>query len=292
MIEISIIVPVYNGSKYIDGFIDSIEKNTMDPSRFEVIFVDNGSTDNSVVKIVEVIKRLDGYNVRILECEKQGSSYAARNRGVREARGRILSFIDVDCILYRDYLSSVIKIVGEGISYAGHVEIVSEDTNVWEIFDAVIHMNNEDNAKKKRLVTANMCMGKKTFEEVGDFEEICSGGDYLYGEKLQKKGVKIIYTPEIGVHHPSRKTYAEVKNKLLRVAYGEGQIYFLKKRKRIRGIGIQILRILNLPKHIYITKKIVKRSGFRCIGEFNILYLYIKVKQIVAFMEGYNSINN
>ena len=81
------------------------------------------------------------------------------------------------------------------------------------------------------IVTANMCITKKTFEEAGNFEEVYSGGDYLYGEKLTRGDVEIIYAPEIKVFHPSRKTFSEIEQKLLRVSYGEGEIYALNKKR-------------------------------------------------------------
>lgn len=83
---ISIILPVFNGEEYLDDTLQSIFKQ--DYKHFEVIVVDDGSIDNS-----EKISK--SYNVRYFYQENQGVA-AARNYGIKLAKGEIVAFIDQD----------------------------------------------------------------------------------------------------------------------------------------------------------------------------------------------------
>ena len=94
--KISVIVPIYNAEKYLERCIESILSQTY--SDFEVILVDDGSTDASL----EIAKRYEesSTKVQVFHQENQGSS-AARNLGIKNATGDYLSFIDSD-----DYIES------------------------------------------------------------------------------------------------------------------------------------------------------------------------------------------
>ena len=94
MYKFSIVIPNYNKGKYVEECMESIFNQTIDKSKFEVIVVDTGSTDNSL----EVIKK---YPVKLLQTEKKGAG-AARNIGIENATGTYIVFIDSD-----DYLTSL-----------------------------------------------------------------------------------------------------------------------------------------------------------------------------------------
>lgn len=85
---LSVIIPLYNGSALIERCLDSI--NSQGFQGLEVIVVDDGSTDDSV----ERIKRYK-YPVHIFQQSNQGPA-AARNKGVQQAKGKYIAFLDAD----------------------------------------------------------------------------------------------------------------------------------------------------------------------------------------------------
>ena len=89
--KISIIVPVYNVSAYIDRCVSSLLCQTLSP--LEIIFIDDGSTDDSVSKIRSLIKNKPW--CVLLRQTNQGLS-SARNAGIKIAQGDYLSFVDSD----------------------------------------------------------------------------------------------------------------------------------------------------------------------------------------------------
>jgi hypothetical protein len=90
--SISVITPCYNGGKYLRETIESVLAQTYPP--LEMIVVDDGSTDDSAA-----IAESFGPPVRVIRQTNQGES-AARNRGIAEARGDYLHFLDADDLLH------------------------------------------------------------------------------------------------------------------------------------------------------------------------------------------------
>nr|MBC8176705.1 glycosyltransferase family 2 protein [Candidatus Desulfacyla euxinica] len=97
--DISIIIPVFNGAKYIKKCLDSLLNQELKPC--EIIVVDNGSTDDTVALVGNYKK------IYLLE-EKVPGAGMARNKGAGKARGLILAFIDADCQAKRDSPKSAI----------------------------------------------------------------------------------------------------------------------------------------------------------------------------------------
>lgn len=91
--KISVIMPVYNGEKFLERSIKSVAKQTIDD--IELICVDDGSTDNSLNILKKLQKEYDF--IKILTQENQGSG-KARNYGIDEACGEYIGFLDADDI--------------------------------------------------------------------------------------------------------------------------------------------------------------------------------------------------
>lgn len=104
MKKVSVIVPVYNASDYVSRCIESILKQTY--QNFELILIDDGSTDNSLEILrsyLEVDKR-----VRVITQKNMGVA-KTRNKGIQLARGEYIAFIDNDDYIDEDYLFSFIN---------------------------------------------------------------------------------------------------------------------------------------------------------------------------------------
>lgn len=105
-IDVSFIVPCYNAEKYLERCAKSLVNQKTDIS-YEIIFVNDGSTD-STQRILESFKEKYGEKVKVIEQKNQGIS-AARNRGIENAQGKYLGFIDDDDFVSEDYLDSLYK---------------------------------------------------------------------------------------------------------------------------------------------------------------------------------------
>lgn len=102
-IMVSLIIPVYNSEKYIECCLQSVFAQTY--TNYEVIVVDDGSTDNTISKINRIVKRKE--NVLLLRKQNGGVS-SARNFGIQYSRGEYVTFIDSDDIIDRNYLATLV----------------------------------------------------------------------------------------------------------------------------------------------------------------------------------------
>lgn len=101
---VSIIIPLYNAEKYIEEAIISVKKQTWPNT--EIIVIDDGSTDNSLV----IATIFEAGNIKILHQDNKGAS-AARNKGLQEAKGDYIQFLDADDFISPNKIEEQLKIL-------------------------------------------------------------------------------------------------------------------------------------------------------------------------------------
>lgn len=104
----SIIIPVYNLENYITRALDSLLKQNFAPSLFEVIAVDDGSSDNSLNILHEYAQQYK--NLRVFHQENQGVS-VARNLALKHVEGQYVSFLDGDDEFFKDSLKEIFAVL-------------------------------------------------------------------------------------------------------------------------------------------------------------------------------------
>jgi Glycosyltransferases involved in cell wall biogenesis len=97
-LKISVIVPVYNGEKYLDNCLNTLLNQTYKP--YEIIFINDGSKDKSLSKIKEIEKKYKGL-VKISTHDNKGLAYT-RNKAVDMVTGDYIFFLDVDDTLHKN----------------------------------------------------------------------------------------------------------------------------------------------------------------------------------------------
>ena len=120
---LSIIIPLYNCEKYIKQCLDTIFRQEMNESEFEVIVIDDGSKDSGYSLASEYAKRYQ--NIIVIKQENQGVA-CARNNALEKATGDYVTFVDADDMLVFGSLSTLIKIAVENkadIVKAAHKEV-------------------------------------------------------------------------------------------------------------------------------------------------------------------------
>lgn len=111
-IKLSYIIPFYNGKKYIDACLTSLYQQELKEGEFEIIVVDDNSSDVSSVDILKQWQTKHS-NIRILHNEKNLRVGASRNKGIREAKGKYIWLIDQDDKIATNCAKELLTILDE-----------------------------------------------------------------------------------------------------------------------------------------------------------------------------------
>ncbi|CAH2397564.1 glycosyltransferase [Mesorhizobium ventifaucium] len=227
---VSIIIPVWNGEGRIVATLQSIANQTAPKSCFEVIVVDNGSTDGTA----EVVRRFPF--VKFLS-EPQPGSYRARNLGLAAARGEFVLFTDGDCVADPDWVMQAIsatKRLPDVDVYAGHITLFREDKAgpFSARYEELIAFNQEVNVQFGHCVTANWLCRRELLRSIGGFnQDLLSGGDIDCSRRIVAAGYKLLYVPEMTVKHPTRAKLMDLIRKRRRVVGGRWHLEKMKAEK-------------------------------------------------------------
>ena len=130
--QVSVIIPMYNAEKYIGECLDSLLAQTF--KDFEVIVVNDCSTDNSVA-VVESYRARFGEQLKLLSLEKNsGSGGIPRNKGIAFSRGEYIQFLDADDILTKTALEEMYTLAKDGnvdvVYCERHYQMEADGTNM------------------------------------------------------------------------------------------------------------------------------------------------------------------
>lgn len=109
---ISVIIPLYNKEKSIASTLQSVYEQTY--TDYEVVIVNDGSTDKSLDAVKDFVSRLENgeWRLKIVSQENSGVS-AARNKGIKEANGEYVAFLDADDKWASDYLETLARLIAD-----------------------------------------------------------------------------------------------------------------------------------------------------------------------------------
>jgi len=210
---LSVIVCTYNRDKHIGRALDSLVKQDYDKNDYEIIVVDNNSTDQTPQIIDGFKEKHPEYNIVLAKETQQGLSYG-RNKGIALARGNYLSYIDDDGIAKEDYISQIKQYTEQYPDYfaMGGKVLPTYETGkepAWmskyiERIISIVNLGNEVKELHKIYpVGCNMIFKKEIFEHVGGFNtelKLRSDDKYIF-LKIREKGYKVLYLPKVVVWH-------------------------------------------------------------------------------------------
>jgi glycosyltransferase involved in cell wall biosynthesis len=167
---------------------------------FEVLVVDNGSSDDSVA-----VARSAAVQPVVLAESRRGS-YAARNAGITAARGARLAFTDADCVPTPDWVARGSAAAGPVVG--GDVRMTpSARPTVWERYDRALYLRQESLVQQGFAATANLWVDRTAMERVGPFDPaLRSSGDLEWGRRAGRAGLSVVYAADVAVEHAPRTT--------------------------------------------------------------------------------------
>ena len=246
----SIIVCTYNREKYLYGALQCIAENGFPKDAYEIVLVNNMSTDNTEAECHRFESDYPDVNFRYFVETDQGLSFA-RNRGIKESRGETLLFLDDDSYIQQNYLKNLQRQLNdhpEADAFGGKIDPIFEsgETPIWlskwnYSWVSAIDMGDKVCQFKGKAfpIGANMGIRKAMLEKTGAFntqlgrskKNLMGGEEKDLFERIGQQGGNIYYFPDVVVHHvipPTRTTKDYVKR------LGEG----VGRSERIRTLGV------------------------------------------------------
>jgi len=192
---ISVVIPLYNKAESIARTLATVAAQTY--SDYEVVVVDDGSTDGSA----DIVRRINDPRLRII-CQPNGGVSAARNRGIDEARGEFIAFLDADDEWKPDYLETQMALTEKYPDcdvFATRYETRSSDGTTVQAIIRKLPFQGSDgilsnyflvaSCSQPPLFTSAVMVRKTAIQAVGCFPVgIKSGEDLLTWARLSARG--------------------------------------------------------------------------------------------------------
>lgn len=253
---ISLIVCTYNRVAYIGEALERIAANDFPTDGYEIVLVDNNSTDGTANVCNMFAEIHPDVNYRYFLETAQGLSYA-RNRGIAEAKGDVLVFLDDDSMVGTDFLANLARGLEEhpdAAAFGGRIDPLFESgrapkwlckwTYSWVSAidkgpDACLFIGG------KYPIGANMGFRASTLERVGGFDtslgrtrkNLLGGEEKDIFQRVAAEGGEIWYFPDVKVQHviPERRTTREY---IIKFAKGVGYSEYVRCSRK----GAKVLR--------------------------------------------------
>ncbi|MGH2348325.1 MAG: glycosyltransferase family 2 protein [bacterium] len=262
MPDVSVIIPTYNNRDALSRALRSLFRQSMPADRYEVIVLDDGSTDGTGA-MVEALDR--PVSVRYDWQPNRGRS-AARNAAARMAHGKVLLFLDSDIVASPDLVArhdhyherhrGPIGVQGRTVIHPDCKVTFFMKTK--EITPDLTR-RRRDNLSPHLIVTRNLSIRAEDLWAAGAFDEEFVGygwEDVELGLRMRDNGVRFLYDPGIMGYHYDIETLERTRVKLRQS--GESAVYFWRRHGSTLGLGV----FLEVHPMLLPLKWAVYRSGY------------------------------
>jgi lipopolysaccharide/colanic/teichoic acid biosynthesis glycosyltransferase/GT2 family glycosyltransferase len=213
---ISVIVPAYNAAATLPACLQALKHQTIASAEYEIIVVDDGSTDNTA----ELARQL---NVRVISQPNQGPA-AARNAGVEIARGDIVLFTDADCEPLPDWIEQMIapfkdlEVAGvKGVYRTRQCEWMARFVQ-FEYEDKYDRMREQDTIDF--IDTYSAGYRRDIFILNHGFDPIMRElEDQELSFRLAQKGYRLVFAPQAAVYHWHNRTLKSYFKRKFEIGY-------------------------------------------------------------------------
>lgn len=215
---ITAIVCTHNRSEYLSKALQSLFSQTLKWDDYEILVVDNASTDNTAIQISQLAQQVS--NLRY-EYEPTPGLSRARNRGYLSAQGKYVAYLDDDAIAAPDWLENILKAFARlppeaGLLGGKALPIWEAERPAWLTKQLLPYLSLLDLAEpslrlgpNQYVVGVNMAMPRRLLEQIGGFQislgrhgkMLLSNEELLLKQMLENLGYSTYYDSSVVVHH-------------------------------------------------------------------------------------------
>jgi len=237
---VSVVIIVRNMPDTIGDCLESLLDQTVPKDKYEIIVVDNNSTDNTR----EIVRK---YPVKLVSEEKVGNFGGARNMGITNSKGEIVAFIDADCIAEKDWIQKMLTLHSSFPRIAGHGGSNSNPYPENKVARTIACAQNGDWSPDAPRRVADFLPGcncsyrKEVLLQVGMFPEGTASEDILIGAKIRRTGQLLLFDPVLIVEHDFDRTLNKLAQKEERCGRGHFNMHSSYERaSRMRLLALTL----------------------------------------------------
>lgn len=289
---ISVLIPTFNRVDQLRECINSLKKQTLESQEYEIIIVDDGSSDQTPELGQSFSVSSEGH-IRYFRQTNQGPA-AARNFGIQNAKGEVVAFIDDDCRAERNWLEELVKgysdpkVGGTGGRIISPLKETLADRYCFHVGLLETPKMKED--RVEYVITANASFRKKAVLEIGGFDEhfVFPGGeDPDISYRLTQSGYRLIYNPFAIVNHYHPRSLNTLRKTFFN--YGMGWAILLSKEKK--GLPTVVYHFLSITLVFLLAIKNTP-GYFKAVGglqglAFGFFDFYIRAVYRIGLVFGY-----
>jgi len=201
---VSVIIASYNSKETIRQCLNSLFSQKLEEGFYEVIVVD--SSEDETPKIIQECFP----DVKLVRLQNRTYPGTARNIGLKYAQGKIIAFIDSDCVTTQGWLTNIVKAHRSDFLAIGGSILNGRPENPisWtEYFlSASEYFPNAPRRFVRTIPTCNISYKREVFEKYGSFPDTAALEDALFNERLAEYGQPVLFEPTIRVYHLYRQT--------------------------------------------------------------------------------------
>jgi len=235
---VSVIIVTKNEEKYISECIESILSQDYPKGKYEIIVVDGGSTD----KTQQIVK---SYDVKMI-IDKDGSISHGRNIGIKNSKGLYIAFTDGDCAVEKSWLSKLvyeIKKTPKNIVAVGGPNLVFDDDPLFAkcvgyMQETFLGSGGSPQSYKinepryvQSIPNCNILYKGEIISLQRYDDSFNMGDDCEFNFRLNQKGYKFLYLPEVIVWHHRRDNIKTLAKKMF--LYAQAMAVIMKKHRKI-----------------------------------------------------------
>lgn len=225
---VSVVIPVYNEEKYIEGLIDSLFKQDYDRKKFEIIFVDGNSSDNTVKLIKKKMLTNEEIKYKILHNMERITPKSV-NMGIKDSQNDIIIRLDAHSEYPNNYITKCVYYLNN--TEADNVGCLSKAKGKTEIGQAIANVvsskfgvgNSQFRLNEKSGYVDTVPFGtfrKKLFDKIGYFnEELLRSEDNEFNYRIRKNNGKVyLFNDVVTIYYPRDTIY-----KLMKMGFQNGK---------------------------------------------------------------------
>ncbi len=285
--SVSVVIPTYNRKEMLAEMIGLLTEQTLDPSEFEVLVVDDGGKDGTP----EFIEALDmPFALRVVT-QPNGGASRARNHGAEEARADMIVFMDDDLVPQPEMIKSHRDALVEDESTVVIGKLMPWDEGsrgAWNRWEDRIYARHyaavESNRRPpsgRRLYSGNFSVWRQAFLNAGGFDEdLLRGEDVELGFRLESRGANFKFSSGAAAYHRGYRPYASWRNSNYLYGQSDVQLGILRGHPQVLNEITRWYKSRPLPIRAFIKTSMIGGAPVKKSFEFGLKTLGVMTEKI------------